>query len=385
MLILLFATLLVASGSQTAYGVLLPTLEAEFGVSRVASSIVMLLYLTALGFWNVFAGWFTDRFSPKLAINLGYTALVAGFVAWSLSTHILYLYLIHGAVISFGTAFLGLTVLSPIISKRFVRQSGLALGLVSVGFSLGQLTTPPILATLVTALEWRSALICLSLAIAAIGFLTLVTLSTRKSGAEFKESDSEVRKQTSGDIRLKKAVYISSFPYFVCGFTDFLIVTHLVAYATSLSISLTPAALSVSLIGAFNIPALILFGLFADKFGAAASLALTYTIRFGSFILLMNTDTLVELYLFAAIFGLTYYTTAPLAAKLVFAGYGSRQASTVYGLLVLLHMIGGALGALFGGFIYDTYSSYQSAFLFSTLLLAGAALTSFYVQKLSSS
>jgi predicted MFS family arabinose efflux permease len=190
--------------------------------------------------------------------------------------------------------------------------------------------------------------------------------------------------ETSENARFKKAVYVSSIPYFVCGFTDFLIVTHLVAYATSFKVGLTPASLSLSLIGAFNIPALVLLGLFADRFGAAASLTLTYATRLGSFIILLNADTLPKIYLFAAIFGLTYYTTAPLAAKLVFTGYRSTQASTVYGILVLIHMIGGALGALFGGAIYDAYSTYQPAFLFSTLLLASAVLLSFYAQKVSS-
>ena len=382
-LAMLFAALLVASGSQSAYGVLLPTLEAEFGVSRVASSTVMLLYLIALGFWNVIAGWFTDRFTSKWAINLGYAALVIGLAVWSLSTHIFHLYLIHGAIISFGTAFLGLTVLSPIISKKFITQSGLALGFVSIGFPLGQLTMPPILAILVTILDWRTALICSSLAIGVLGLFTSVTI--RGGGAGCKESDAEVRKQTFGDPRLKKAVYIASIPYFVCGFTDFLIMTHLIAYATSLNIGLTWAALSISLIGAFNIPALILLGLFADRFGAGASLTLTYSIRFCSFLILLNADTLLTLYLFAAIFGLTSYTTAPLAAKLVFVGYGSRRASTVYGLLVLVHMIGGAIGALCGGVIFDAYDSYKLAFLFSTLLLAVAVLLSFYAQKVSSS
>jgi len=384
MLFALFATLIVASGSQSAYGVLLPTLEAEFGVSRVASSAVMLLYLVAVGFWNVLAGWFTDKFGSKWAINLGYAALAIGFAAWSLSTQILNLYLIHGAVISFGTAFLGLTVVSPIVSKRFARRSGLALGLVSIGFSLGQIAAPPILATLATFLNWRAALICSSLAIVAVGVFTLLTIRMEEVGACSGGSEAEVRMETSENARFKKAVYVSSIPYFVCGFTDFLIVTHLVAYATSFKVGLTPASLSLSLIGAFNIPALVLLGLFADRFGAAASLTLTYATRLGSFIILLNADTLPKIYLFAAIFGLTYYTTAPLAAKLVFTGYRSTQASTVYGILVLIHMIGGALGALFGGAIYDAYSTYQPAFLFSTLLLASAVLLSFYAQKVSS-
>ena len=382
---MLFVTLLVGSGSQSAYGVLLPVLEAEFGVSRVASSIVMLLYLIAVGLWNVLAGWFTGRFGSRRALYFGYVSLVFGFMVWSLSTQVLHLYLIHGVVISFGTVFLSLTVLSPMISHRFVRRSGLALGLVSTGFSLGQLVTPPALAALTTVYEWRLALGYLGLAIGLVGLFTSAVVSLSESRVNSSVRDVDAGEQVPGSDAIKKAVYFSSAPYFVCGFTDFLITTHLVAYATSFKIELTAAALSLSLIGAFNIPALVVLGLFADRVGAAPSLTVTYAIRFTSFLILLFADNLLTLYLFAAIFGLTYYTTAPLAAKLVFSGYGSRQGSKIYGLLVLLHMVGGAAGALFGGIIYDAYLSYQPAFLISTALLATAVLISYYAQKISES
>ncbi|MFN3622234.1 MAG: MFS transporter [Nitrososphaerales archaeon] len=130
-------------------------------------------------------------------------------------------------------------------------------------------------------------------------------------------------------------------------------------------------------------PALILFGLMADKVGVSASLTATYAVRFVSFIILLEADSAFLLYLFAAVFGLTSYTTAPLAAKLVMTSYGSKRGSTVYGLLVLLHMVGEAVGALFGGLIYEAYLSYQPAFLASTVLVAFAVLLSLYAQNLA--
>lgn len=379
-----FTTLLVASGTQSAYGVLLPILEAEFEVSRAASSLVMLLYLVAVGLWNALAGWFTEKHGPKKPICIGYIALVFGVAVWSLSSTILQLYIIYGVIVSFGTVFLSLTVLSPLISQRFSLQSGLALGIISTGFSLGQLITPPVLAFLTSAFDWRWALRLSSLGLLIVALFTIATISKEQHvGIISKSSNLAVDKQVVEYSRLKKAVYISSAPYFVCGFTDFLITTHLVVYATSLNLSLTSAALAISLIGAFNIPALVLFGLMADRVSASASLTATYAIRFLSFIILLHANSASLVYLFAAIFGLTYYTTAPLAAKLVIASYGFKRGSTVYGLFVLLHMVGGAAGALFGGLIYDAYLSYQPAFFASTFLLAVAVLLSFLAQNLA--
>ncbi|MEM3387435.1 MAG: MFS transporter [Nitrososphaerales archaeon] len=379
-----FATLLVASGAQSAYGVLLPLLEAEFGASRAASSLVMLLYLVAVGLWNVLAGWLTDRYGSKRQIYLGYIALVSGVAAWGFAASMLHLYLIHGLVISFGTVFLGLTVLSPLISQKFALRSGLALGIISTGFSLGQLITPTALAALTSTLDWRWALWFSSLGIGVVGLLTVAAIGEEHfTGVAPNSSNFEVRMWNSRGNHLKKAVYISATPYFICGFTDFLIMTHLVVYSTSLNLTLTSAALALSLIGAFNIPALILFGVMADKFGALLSLTLTYAVRLLSFIILLGADSALVIYLFAAIFGLTSYTTAPLAAKLVMCSYGSKRGSTVYGLLVLLHMVGGAVGALFGGLIYDAYLSYHPAFLTSTILVAAAVLLSIYAQNLA--
>lgn len=374
-----FATLLVASGSQSAYGVLLPILEVEFGATRAASSIVMLLYLVAVGLWNVWAGWLTDRFGPKIPICLGYLALVSGLAAWSVSADLLHLYVIHGLLISFGTVFLGLTVLSPIVSKMFRLRSGLALGVASTGFSLGQLVTPPTLAALTDAFGWRAALALSGLGVSAAALFTVAAVwGGCGVDAQSKSSD-PVEKPVGKPLR--RAVYISSAPYFVCGFTDFLVATHIVAYSTSRGLTLASAALALSLIGAFNIPALVVFGLMADRFGASSMLTAAYAVRFTSFIILLNATSPPLIYLFAAVFGLTYYTTAPLAAKLVASSHGSSRGSTVYGLLVLVHMVGGAAGALFGGVVYDTYLSYQPAFYTSAILLVAAVLTSLYVQS----
>ena len=72
-----------------------------------------------------------------------------------------------------------------------------------------------------------------------------------------------------------------------------------------------------------------------------------------------------QLYLFAAVFGFAYGGCAACEAPLVAGLFGLRSHGLVLGVINLGFTIGGSVGPLMAGYIFDVTGSYQLAFLIS--------------------
>ncbi len=76
--------------------------------------------------------------------------------------------------------------------------------------------------------------------------------------------------------------------------------------------------------------------------------------------ILINVGTSFETLLFFSIlFGLVDYSTVPVTASLVATHIGKNVMGLAFGLITAGHQVGAALGAYFGGVLYDFYAQYE--------------------------
>ena len=80
-----------------------------------------------------------------------------------------------------------------------------------------------------------------------------------------------------------------------------------------------------------------------------------------------------QLYLFAALFGATFFTTAPLSSTLVGQLFGPAHHGAIFGAANLFHHGAGALGSYIGGLVFDLAGSYRPVFLLAALVVVGSA------------
>ena len=80
-----------------------------------------------------------------------------------------------------------------------------------------------------------------------------------------------------------------------------------------------------------------------------------------------------QLYVFAALFGATFFTTAPLSSTLVGQLFGPAHHGAIFGASNLFHHSAGALGSYAGGLVFDLTGSYRPIFLVSALIVVGSA------------
>jgi predicted MFS family arabinose efflux permease len=158
-----------------------------------------------------------------------------------------------------------------------------------------------------------------------------------------------------------------------CGFTDFLMTTHLAPYATDLGMSPAVAANAISVLAAANVAGLLAAGTVAAWVGTRVALVLTYSIRAAAFFYLPLVGEPWQLYVFAGLFGATFFTTAPLSSTLVGQLFGPAHHGALFGVANLFHGAAGALGAYAGGLVFDAAGSYRPVFLLAAIMVVGSA------------
>ena len=143
------------------------------------------------------------------------------------------------------------------------------------------------------------------------------------------------------------------------------------AYAVGNQIGKLEAAAAVGVIGLVSSGSKFFFGWLCDRVADAK-----YVAASGFFImaigmgLLMKADTALVLYLFAAIFGLGYGSMAPLMPYLTADRFGRQVLGAAYGMLIFFVAgVGGSLGPVIGGLIFDRTGSYMQAWLLDLISL----------------
>ena len=159
-----------------------------------------------------------------------------------------------------------------------------------------------------------------------------------------------------------------------CGFTDFLMTTHLAPYATDLGMTPAVAANAVSLWAAANVAGILAAGTVAARIGTRAALVLTYGLRAAALFYLPLVREPWQLYLFAGLFGATFFTTAPLSSTMVGQLFGPAHHGAIFGAAQLFHHSAGALGSYAGGLVFDLTGSYRPIFLLAALVVVGSAV-----------
>jgi MFS family permease len=87
------------------------------------------------------------------------------------------------------------------------------------------------------------------------------------------------------------------------------------------------------------------------------------------------------LYIAMGLFGLGWFTTAPLAAGLIPDLFGYRNMGTILGVILSCHIVGMAVGTYAGGIIYDMTNSYFSFFIIQGILEFLAAVFAFIIRR----
>jgi MFS family permease len=141
-----------------------------------------------------------------------------------------------------------------------------------------------------------------------------------------------------------------------------MILIHLVPYARDIGITPITAASALSVFIAVSLGAQLVAAFIVDKLGGVKVLFFSLIAAMISLMLLPFTTSAILLFLFAVILGITGAMNT-LQTIVTVELFGTKYIGSVLGVVLFFGTVGGALGPLFAGSIYDISGSYMPAFI----------------------
>jgi predicted MFS family arabinose efflux permease len=375
-----FAALAVSFSVRAVLGLAMPVIEVELGWSRSFLSGVGALALLLMAFASPLAGRIIDESGPRLLMTGGMIAVAIGAAIVSISNSAAVFVIAFGVVAAVGFAAVATNVVAAAIAKSFVERRGLATGIGTSGATAGQLLVVPLVAILMQTVSWRygfAALAAIAMVLAAAAFHLLPRPA---AGVSTPQSATARQPMVAGVGKLLRlpAFHILFWSFLICGFTTTgVIETHLLPYAAFCGFPPLPSATAYGILSAVNLGGMVLAGYLADRVHRPTLLGAIYVIRAASFVLLLYVAPDIRLlYVFAVLFGLVDYSTVPVTVGLAASHLGIERIGLAMGLISGGHALGGALGALAGGLLFDATGAYGPLWIGSLALsvLAGAAV-----------
>jgi len=397
-----FLALLVSAGVRAAPAVLINPLEDELGWGRAAISFAVSVGLLLYGLSGPAAGWLMDRFGPTRLTLVGLAMIGGSTLAGAAMTELWQLNLFWGVLSGVGTGIVAPVLGATVANRWFVERRGLVLGIFGAAASAGQLISVPALMWLVVTVGWREGTVYL----AAVALLVLLPvlflmrddpsrLGLRSYGARESEQPSTAAEespapepgtaagapaQSTQGGAVTRAIrtpefWLLSGSFFICGASsNGIIGVHFVPHSIDHGIPGVTAASALALMGAMNFVGTIASGWLTDRYDPRKLLAVYYSLRGLSLLLLPFVTDFAGLSVFAVFFGLDYIATVPPTVALVADRFGRMNVGTVFGWVFFSHQIGAALAAYLGGVARDSLGDYTVAFLVAGLLAILAAL-----------
>jgi MFS family permease len=363
--------LMIGFAIRASFGVFQIPVAEEFGWARSEFSLAIAIQNLAWGIGQPLFGAVAERFGDRKAIIGGALLYAIGLVLSSFAVEP-WQHQWLAILVGFGIAGTGFGVILAIVGRAAAPENrSMALGIGTAAGSAGQVFGAPAAEFLLQYYSWQWVFVIF----ACVILLTLFALPFIRSPHVATKAELE---QTLGQV-LVKAFKDPSFTlifvgFFSCGYQLAFITAHFPAFVTELcgapaaggmlaamgiTTSSALGAVSIAVIGLFNIVGTVTAGWLGKKYTKKYLLAAIYvgrTIAAAVFIMLPITP--LSVLVFSAVMGSLWLATVPLTSGLVAHIYGLRYMGTLYGFVFLSHQIGGFLGVWLGGKMYDLNGDY---------------------------
>ena len=364
---LLATLLLMTIGSAGMYvvSVMLPAVQADFGVTRAQASMPYTLLMIGFGVGCVVMGKLADRFGIVPVILLGAVSLGLGFVACGMAGSITGYAVAQGLLIGFlGSS----TTFVPLIADTslwFVKRRGIAVAVCASGNYLAGAIWPPVVQHFVDSVGWRPTCI-------GLGIFSVVTMAALASAMRAKspaavnapvKAGGPVPSNRPFGLSLAQAQGLLCVAGVACCVAMAMPQVHIVAYCGDLGYGAARGAEMLSLMLACGIVSRLVSGAICDRIGGVRTLLLGSFLQGVALLLFIPFDGLVSLYVVSAMFGLFQGGIVPSYAIIVREHFPPAEAGARVGTVISCTLFGMALGGWMSGKVFDLTGSYHAAFI----------------------
>jgi MFS family permease len=391
-----FVTMAVGVNARTAFSLLFPAVLDEFGWERGMTAGAFSFGFLVSALVTPFVGRLMDGRGPRLVVEIGVVSMGSGLLLATLIRQPWQLYLTLGALVGGGVNCLAYTGQSLYLTNWFVRRRGLALSIAFSGVGVGSIIILPWLQSLIMTAGWRAA--CWALGIMVLVVLVPLNLllkrrpedlglepdGARPAGTAANRTGNVVNHAWAAvEWRLGSAMRTARFWWiaigYFCGlFAWYAVQVHQTKYLIEIGFGPGEAGWALGLVSLVAVPGQIAFGHLSDRIGREW----VWTIGNAGFvlcclalILLQSTPTTALLYVMVVAQGMLGYSLTSVMGAIPAEIFESPHYGSIFGMVMLAAIIGGAAGPWTAGLLHDTTGSYAPAFwiaLGCSMISAGA-------------
>ena len=363
--------LLISFAIRSTFGLFQIPIAEDFFWARSEFSLAIAVQNLAWGIGTPLFSAFAEKYGDRKAITTGLILYALGvFISSTASSPEAHQLL--NVLIGFGIAGSGFGPILAVVGRSASDEKrSLALGITTAAGSAGQVIGPPFAAVLLSLMPWSSVFEIFAI----ISILTIILVPILKTKTKTNIMRSEEKLREALNEAIKDPTYTMLFlGFFSCGFQLAFITAHFPAFIAESSSPITQGsiislvcnsveglgALSMALIGMFNIIGCLIAGALGKEYTKKYLLSLIYTGRtIAAIIFIILPITPLSVAIFSMVMGSLWLATVPLTSGLIGHIYGVKFMGTLYGIVFLSHQIGSFVGVWLGGMFYDIYGSYD--------------------------
>ncbi|MCC5885618.1 MAG: MFS transporter [Gammaproteobacteria bacterium] len=358
-----------------------------FGTSRGETLLILSVAQLITGFMYPFTGRAMDRLSLRWIGATGICCLSAGLLLSSFTTALWQLLAIYAVLMAGANAMAGALYSQTVAARWFRGRRGLALGLSSIGSSIGALVFPLLVSTLLGIMDWRQTMQLLALVIPLIALplmLFIVADSPEQKGTapdrEIAEPNATEEPAWTTSMILREryfwAMLVALVPIVV---TPVALTGNLAPYAQDLDISAQAAGGLMSIWALCNILGKVSFGYLADRIEQRLLYLLALLPSVVALLLLLLAPSYLTLLLAMIALGLGSGGYLPLIGMMISRHFGVLAYGSVVGLFLLCTRAT-VLAPPGAGWVRDHFGSYDYFWIGVLLLFALCAPAIIFVR-----
>lgn len=378
---------LLTVGMRLGIGPFFLPMTEDLGFSRSLLATIIGIGMLCYGLAMPLAGYLVGRIGTRSVLLLG-SAIVIISTIWTVMARTPLAFLLaFGILLSIGLAFTSPVALTPIISRWFTRQRGMALFFLSTGSMAGMALMTPLLTFSINRFGWQSTLICFASIFALVTIPASLFIIRDDAPAntdlhhEKPAISATIKKAPFAELTFHAAICTSPFwiivlGLFACGFSMNLLGTHGMPMLMDHGFDAMTSSYGIGLIGLVAIAGTLVLGRLSDRLPGRNILGAIYFVRGLGFFALLAVGTHWELYITATIGGIVWAGSIATSSAMLADIYGVRLVGVMYGTAYLGHQVGAMLSSWLGGWGFEQYGTHWVAFGSSGVLLLIASIAS---------
>jgi len=349
-------------------------IREEFGWSYTQISFAASLRGLENSIFSPLAGFLVDRLGPRRLMLWGAITVGLGLILLSL-TQSLAMFYASFMLIGFGAGGCTAVVTMTAVANWFRRKIGLALGVLGSGIGAGGLVVL-LIVVLIDLYQWRSTLIILGLGMWALGIpLSLVVRNRpehygyRPDGEVSSPSVQSHEIQEKGvEIGLREALKMRSFLYLnmaevIRVMTLMAVFTHVMPYLTSVGIPRATAGLVAGSIPLIGIIGRFGLGWLGDVFDKRYVMAVAIGLISLGLLAFSYMHVRWAMVPFLLLFPIGHGGSMVVRGSILREYFGRDSFGKMIGVIMGSAAVGGIIGPILAGWVFDTVGSYQPIWL----------------------